>query len=114
MVLLDFSMTPLGKGESVSAYVARCLEVVAASGLDYRLHAMGTTLEGELDRVLDVVRRCFAALEADCDRISCSIKIDYRKGPPGRLDSKVRKVQALAAGPLRTDAGTDLPGGGPS
>src|SRR3954452_15998436 len=102
MVLLDFSMTPLGKGESVSAYVARCLEVVAASGLDYRLHAMGTTLEGELDQVLDVVRRCFQALEADCDRVSCSIKIDYRKGPGGRLESKVRKVQALAGQPLKT------------
>ena len=35
MVLLDFSMTPLDKGESVSPYVARCLEIVAASGLDY-------------------------------------------------------------------------------
>jgi uncharacterized protein (TIGR00106 family) len=102
MVLLDFSMTPLGKGESVSPFVARCLEVVAASGLDYRLHAMGTTLEGELDEVLAVVRRCFEALQADCDRISCSIKIDYRKGPGGRLEGKVRKVEALLGRPLRT------------
>jgi uncharacterized protein (TIGR00106 family) len=106
MVLLDFSMTPLGKGESVSPYVARCLEVAAASSLDYRLHAMGTTLEGNLDQVLDVVRRCFQVLEADCDRISCSIKIDYRKGPGGRLDSKVKKVQALVDQPLRTNAGS--------
>jgi uncharacterized protein (TIGR00106 family) len=104
MVLLDFSMTPLGKGESVSPYVARCLEVVAASGVDYRLHAMGTTLEGELDNVLAVVRRCFEALETDCDRISCSIKIDYRKGPSGRLHSKVRKVEGLLGRPLRTEA----------
>jgi uncharacterized protein (TIGR00106 family) len=104
MVLLDFSMTPLGKGESVSPYVARCLEVVAASGVDYRLHAMGTTLEGELDNVLAVVRRCFEALETDCDRISCSIKIDYRKGPGGRLQSKVRKVQTLVGRPLKTEA----------
>jgi uncharacterized protein (TIGR00106 family) len=102
MVLLDFSMTPLGQGESVSPYVARCLEIVAASGLDYRLHAMGTTVEGELDQVLDVVRRCFQALQTDCDRISCSIKIDSRKGPGGRLDSKVQKVQALVDRPLRT------------
>jgi uncharacterized protein (TIGR00106 family) len=102
MVLLDFSMTPLGKGESVSAYVARCMEVVAASGLDYRLHAMGTTLEGELDEVLAVVRRCFEALQPDCNRISCSIKIDYRKGPAGRLRSKVEKVQSLVNRPLKT------------
>jgi uncharacterized protein (TIGR00106 family) len=103
MVLLDFSMTPLGKGESVSPYVARCLEVVAASGLDYRLHAMGTTLEGELDDVLAVVRRCFEALSTDCDRVSCAIKIDYRKGKSGRLESKVRKVEAIVGRPLSTN-----------
>jgi uncharacterized protein (TIGR00106 family) len=102
MVLLDFSMTPLGKGVSVSPYVARCLEIVAASGLDYRLHAMGTTLEGDLDEVWAVVRRCFAALEPDCERISCSIKIDYRRGPGGRLRSKVASVQALVKQPLKT------------
>jgi uncharacterized protein (TIGR00106 family) len=105
MVLLDFSMTPLGKGESVSPFVARCMEVVAASGLDYRLHAMGTTLEGELDEVLAVVRRCFEVLQTDCERISCAIKIDYRKGPAGRLESKVRKVEALLdAGKIKRPA----------
>lgn len=103
MVLLDFSMTPMGKGESVSAYVARCMEVVAASGLDHRLHAMGTTLEGELDEVWAVVRRCFEVLQSDCDRISCSIKIDYRKGSGGRLRSKVEKVQSLVGRPLKTE-----------
>jgi uncharacterized protein (TIGR00106 family) len=102
MVLLDLSMTPLGKGENVSAHVARCLEVVAASGLEYRLHAMGTTLEGELDDVLAVVRRCFAVLEKDCNRISCSMKIDSRKGATGRLQSKVQKVQSLVGKPLKT------------
>jgi uncharacterized protein (TIGR00106 family) len=102
MVLLDFSMTPLGKGESVSSYVARCLDVVVASGLDYRLHAMGTTLEGELDEVLAVVRRCFDVLQGDCDRISCSIKIDYRRGSGGRLQSKVEKIQKLTGRHLQT------------
>ena len=100
MVLLDFSMTPLGKDESLSPYVARCVEIVAASGLDYRLHSMGTIIEGELDQVLDVVRRCFKALEQDCHRISCSIKIDYRQGPGSRLESKVKSVQSLLSRPL--------------
>lgn len=102
MVLLDFSMTPLDKGESVAPYVARCLEIVAASGLDYRLHAMGTILEGEWEDVFGVVGRCFEALRADCARITCTIKVDYRKGPAGRLDSKVKRVQELAGRPLRT------------
>jgi uncharacterized protein (TIGR00106 family) len=99
-------MAPLGQGESVAPYVARCLEIVARSGLDYRLHAMGTTLEGDWDQVFDVVRRCYEALKPDCDRISCAIKVDYRKGPGGRLDSKVRHVQDLATVPLKTGAGS--------
>jgi uncharacterized protein (TIGR00106 family) len=102
MVLLDFSMAPLGKGASVAPYVARCLEIVAASGLDYRLHAMGTTLEGEWDEAFAVVRRCFEALRPDCDRISCSIKVDYRPGPGGRLEAKVRHVEELLGRPLKT------------
>src|SRR3954452_22499675 len=100
MVLLDFSMTPVGKGESVSPFVARCLEVVAQSGLDYRLHAMGTTLEGDWDAVFAVVRACYEALRPDCDRITCSIKVDYRHGPESRLESKVRRVQDLVGRPL--------------
>jgi len=93
MVLLEFSMTPLGKGESVSPYVARCVQVVRRSGLPYELHAMGTIVEGELDEVLAVLRECFAALAPDCERISCAAKIDYRPGPGGRIRSKVASVQ---------------------
>src|SRR5437870_9374023 len=102
MVLLDFSIAPLGKGESVAPYVARCLEIVAASGLDYRLHAMGTTLEGEWDEVFAVVTRCYEALKPDCGRISVSIKVDYRQGPERRLESKVRHIQELVKQPLKT------------
>jgi uncharacterized protein (TIGR00106 family) len=102
MVLLDFSMSPMGKGESVGPYVARCLDIVAASGLDYRLHAMGTTLEGEWDQVFAVVRQCFEALKADCNRLTVSIKVDYRAGPAGRLEGKVRHVEELLGRPLKT------------
>ncbi len=102
MVLLDFSMSPLGKGESVAPYVARCLKIIDASGLNYRLHAMGTTLEGEWDQVFDVVRRCYEELRKDCSRISCSIKVDYRAGPGGRLESKVRHVEQILGMHLQT------------
>jgi uncharacterized protein YqgV (UPF0045/DUF77 family) len=33
MVLLEFSMAPAGKGESVSEYVARILDVIDKSGV---------------------------------------------------------------------------------
>src|SRR5687768_15556460 len=102
MVLLEFSMAPMGKGDSVAPYVARCLEIIAASGLDYELHSMGTILEGDWEQVLAVVTKCFEALKPDCERISCTMKVDYRKGHKGRLKKKVESVQALVKKPLRT------------
>ena len=93
MTLLEFSMFPIGKGESLSPFVARSLDIVDQSGLDYRCHAMGTTLEGEFDQVIDVVRQCFQAMSADCDRVECSMKIDYRKSRQGRLKAKVASVE---------------------
>ncbi len=102
MVLLEFSMSPLGKGESVSQFVARSLKIIDESGLDYRLHAMGTIIEGDIDQVLDVVRRCFEAMSADCDRITCSAKFDYRKGYRGRLESKVKSVEEKLGRQLKT------------
>lgn len=101
MYLLEFSMAPLNKGESVSAYVARSLEIIDASGLDYRLHAMGTIIEGPLEELLDVLQKCFEAMQVDCDRITCTAKIDYRKGARGRLDTKVASVEQQLGRPLR-------------
>jgi len=100
MVLAEFSMHPIGRGESLSAYVARVLDVVDRSGLPYRLTPMGTVLEGEWDEVMAVIRECWIALQADCDRVSVSVRVDARKGPGGRLDSKIASVEARLGRPL--------------
>ena len=101
MVLLEFSMSPLGKGESVSDYVARSLQIIDESGLAYELHAMGTIIEGEPEEVLEVMRRCLETMAADCDRITCSAKLDYRKGHQGRLESKVASIERKLGRPLK-------------
>lgn len=101
-VLVEFSMTPLDKGESVSAYVARSLEIIADSGVPYRLGPMGTCLEGEWDEVFDVVRACYDRMSQDCRRISCAIKVDARQGRSGRLTGKIEKVQSLLGRELET------------
>lgn len=87
------SVSPLGKGESVSAYVARCLDVIEASGVTHELGPMGTTLEGSWEEVMEVARRCVAELEDDCDRVSVLLKIDHRREGPGRLARKMESVR---------------------
>lgn len=93
MVLLEFSMFPLGQGESVSASVARTLDIIDRSGLDYRLHAMGTIIEGEIDELLELLQQCFLAMAEENDRVTCTAKFDMRQGASGRLESKVARVE---------------------
>jgi len=57
------------------------------------LHAMGTIIEGEIDEVLGVLKRSLEAMAADCERITCTAKLDYRRGYSGRLKSKVASVE---------------------
>jgi uncharacterized protein (TIGR00106 family) len=111
MVLLEFSMTPLNEGESVGKYVARSVEIIANSGLDYRLHAMGTVIEGEWDEVFGVVKQCYDRMQEDCDRVTCTIKVDARKGVQGALVSKIRSIENRLGRELKTtepqDSGTE-------
>jgi uncharacterized protein (TIGR00106 family) len=92
-VLVHFSIFPLNKGEHLSNYVARAVRIIRDSGLPYQLEAMGTTIEGEWDEVMAVVERCYRVLETDCDRIVVNIKMDCKKGPAGRMTSKVESVE---------------------
>ncbi len=91
-VIVDFSLFPLDKGESLSPYVARSIKIIRDSGLPYEFRAMGTSIEGEWEEVMAVVSRCFEAMRADCGRISLSLKADFREGPAGRLERKVASV----------------------
>ena len=91
--IIEFSIFPLDKGESLSPYVARALKLIQESGLPYELNPMGTCVEGEWNDVMALVNRCFEALETDCNRISLSLKADYRKGPAGRMKSKIASVR---------------------
>lgn len=93
MVLLEFSMSPMDKGESVSEQVSRSLKIIDDSGVPYRLNPMGTVLEGEFDEVMGVVKQCYEVMKADCQRITCGIKIDYRAGKSGRLGSKIASIE---------------------
>jgi uncharacterized protein (TIGR00106 family) len=93
MVLLEFAMYPVGKGESLSPYVARSLDIIDKSGVTYQLTPMGTILEGEWNDVMAVVTACFEAMRADCSRVEVALKVDYREGETSRLAAKIASVE---------------------
>ena len=91
--LVEFAMFPTDKGESKSQFVARVLEIVKDSGLNYQLTPMGTIIEGKsVSEIFRVIERAYEELEQDCNRIYSVIKIDYRKGDVGRMEKKLNSV----------------------
>jgi uncharacterized protein (TIGR00106 family) len=102
MLLAEFSIWPMDKGESVGEYVARCLDIVDRSGLPYKLGPLGTCIEGEWDVVMNVIKQCYQVLEKDCNRITCTVKMDYRKNKSGMINSKVESVEKKLGRKLRT------------
>ena len=93
-MLVAFSVTPIGTSStSVSASVAEAVRVVRESGLPNRTDAMFTTIEGEWDEVMAVVKAATLAVAEHSGRASLVIKADYRPGVSDAMESKVRSVE---------------------
>jgi uncharacterized protein (TIGR00106 family) len=100
MAIVAVSISPTGaspgqEGASVSASVARALEVVRAQDrVRYQLDSMFTTLEGDLDEIFALIRRMQEAVfEAGAVRVGTVIKIDDRRDRPTSMEEKVRSVE---------------------
>jgi uncharacterized protein (TIGR00106 family) len=96
-MIVAFSVTPLGVGEGVSGVVARAVQVVRSSGLPNHTDAMFTTVEGEWDEVMDVVKRAVEAVTEVAPRVSLVLKADVRPSVTDGLTSKVESLEQKLA-----------------
>ena len=96
-MIVAFSVPPLGVGESVSEYVADAVRVVRDSGLPNSTDAMFTSIEGEWDEVMAVVKAAVDAVAAKAPRVSLVLKADLRAGVTDGLTAKVEAVEARLA-----------------
>ena len=93
-MIAQFSILPVGKGESLKEDVARVLEEIRASGLPHRFGPMGTAVEGTWDEVMSLVARCHQIARRTNRRVYTTISIDDREGfETGRIEGKVREVE---------------------
>ncbi len=92
-MLLELSVIPLGRGRSISADLADLVKIIDASGLDYRLTAAGTILEGTWDQLLGVAKKCHSAMLRKTERVITLMKIDDYAERSGRLAGSVASVE---------------------
>ncbi len=93
-MLFQLAMFPTSKGTaSVSADVAKVIDIIDKSGLPYKLTAMSTIIEGDWDPVMKVINKARLALRRKHNRLYMVLTIDDRKGAKNRLTGKVKSVE---------------------
>ena len=94
-LLADIAVIPLGaEGASLSPYVAACERVLQESGLNPRLHAFGTNVEGDWDAVLAAVRRCHEVVHGmGAPRVTTTVRLSTRVDRDQSLAGQVSSVE---------------------
>lgn len=98
-VVVDVGVIPIGVGTSLSEYVAACQRIFREAGLEPRMHAYGTNLEGDWEAVFDAIRRCHEELHGmGAPRLATVIKVGTRIDRAQSLDDKIQSVNRRLAG----------------
>ena len=92
-MLVEFSIAPMGKGESISKDIARIIDIIDKSGLPYQTHAMGTLIEGSWEECLALIKKCHDAARKTNARVYTRIAIDDRKGKKKAMQRKLQSVE---------------------
>lgn len=99
-MLVEFSIIPVGGGESIGEEIAKVLDIVDKSGLRYRAGSMGTVIEGEWDEVMSTIRQCHEAVRGEGKRIFTSLTVDDRPGKADRITEKLASVERRLGRPV--------------
>jgi len=93
-VIVDVSIIPLGVGLSLSPYVAECEKIFKEAGLTTMLHANGTNIEGEWDKVFEAIKKCHERLhQMGVPRISTNVRIGTRIDKDQSMMDKIKSVE---------------------
>ena len=92
--IADISIIPLGVGLSLSPYVAACEQVFHDAGLEPKLHANGTNVEGDWDAVMEALKTCHEELHAmGVPRIATNMRLGTRTDRDASMEAKIESVR---------------------
>lgn len=95
MAVVEVCLIPIGTKEtSVSKYVAEAEKILIAEGVKYKLNPMGTVIEADADRALEVIRKMQESVFANgADRVYSVIKMDDRRDKKASMEQKIKSVE---------------------
>lgn len=92
MAIVDISIVPIGtKNTSVSEYVRKSINLIKKSGLKYQVGAMGTTIEGDLSDIFELILQIHKAqIKMGAKRLLTTVKIDDRRDKKQSIEDKIK------------------------
>lgn len=95
-LIADVCVIPMLEGESIASEVAFCQQVLAERGLEHRMHAFGTNIEGEWDEVMAAVKAFHVGLhKRGIARISSNVRLATRSDKETSIVTKIERVKSL-------------------
>ncbi len=94
-MLASFSIIPIGAGEELKSEIAGVIDLIDRSGINYRVGAMQTTVEGDAEEIMALIMKCHALVKSRFARVLTTITLDDRSGAANRISGKVRDVETV-------------------
>lgn len=92
-MLMELTIIPLGRGRSISGDIAELVPFIEGSGLDYRMTAFGTLVEGSWDQLVRLARECHFAVRNKNERVLTMMRIDDYGERVGEIEGAVKRVE---------------------
>ena len=92
-MVLELTIIPIGRERSISGDIAALVNIIESSGLDYRMTAFGTLIEGEWDQLMDLAKRCHFAVRNKTERVLTMMRLDDYGERSGEIEGAVRRVE---------------------
>ena len=93
MAIAEVVVVPVGHSISISDEVAEVVKIIEASGLHYKVNPMCTVVQGSVDDLFDLARKCHKSVAGRVDRVFTTIIIDDRKGASDEMERKVHSLE---------------------
>lgn len=108
-VVAEISVIPVSRTD-MKECVDAAVEAIRKCGLKYEVGAMGTTIEGPLDKVVDAVRAVHqAAMECGTERVITEVRIDERRGVDHSIEREVESYRITMAPGRAQEALAEMP-----
>ncbi len=92
-MVLELTIIPRGRDLSISSDIAGLVKIIEASGLDYRMTAFGTLVEGTWDQLMSLAKECHFEVRKKSERVLTMMRLDDYGERTGEIEGAVSRVE---------------------